>query len=71
VPHLHADPAGHATACHRAAELPPADAIVPSDGGFSPALEKLVAAFSGRMEGAAPPGVGTVGASPQAGVNGR
>ncbi len=64
VPHLHADPAGHATACHRAAELPPGDDIVPSDGGFSPALEKLVAAFSGQMEGPAPAGVGTVGASP-------
>jgi peptide/nickel transport system ATP-binding protein/oligopeptide transport system ATP-binding protein len=68
APHLHADPAGHATACHRAAELPPADTIVPSDGGFSPALEKLVAAFSGGAEGPAASGVGTVGASPPAGV---
>ena len=46
VPELLADGAGHATACHRTGELPPADAIVPSDGGFSPALERLVAAFS-------------------------
>jgi oligopeptide/dipeptide ABC transporter ATP-binding protein len=68
VPHLHADPAGHATACHRAGELPPGHDIVPSDGGFSPALEKLVAAFSGPMEGPAPSGVGTVGGSPPAGV---
>jgi oligopeptide/dipeptide ABC transporter ATP-binding protein len=49
VPELR-DGTGHATdhrvACHRVAELPPAKAVVPSDGGFSPALEKLVAAFS-------------------------
>ena len=49
-PQLLADAAGHATACHRTAELPPPDAIVPADGGFSPALERLVAAFSGRAE---------------------
>jgi peptide/nickel transport system ATP-binding protein/oligopeptide transport system ATP-binding protein len=36
----------HLTACHRADELPPADAILPSDGAFSPTLERLVAAFS-------------------------
>jgi oligopeptide/dipeptide ABC transporter ATP-binding protein len=68
VPHLHADPAGHATACHRASELPPGDSIVPSDGGFSPTLEKLVAAFSDGAEGSMPSGVGTVGASPPTGV---
>jgi peptide/nickel transport system ATP-binding protein/oligopeptide transport system ATP-binding protein len=68
MPHLLSDAAGHATACHRIAELPPADGIAPSDGGFSPALEKLVAAFSGRREGPASSGVGTVGASPPAGV---
>ncbi len=34
------------------AELPPPDGIVPADGGFSPALERLVAAFSGGAEGA-------------------
>jgi oligopeptide/dipeptide ABC transporter ATP-binding protein len=61
VPDLSADATGHATACHRVAELPPADNIVPADGGFSPVLEKLVAAF-GRAEGAAPAGVGIVGA---------
>src|SRR6201999_467553 len=33
VPQLIADNAGHATACHRIAELPPADGVVPSDGG--------------------------------------
>jgi peptide/nickel transport system ATP-binding protein/oligopeptide transport system ATP-binding protein len=67
VPHLLADASGHATACHRVAELPPADAIVPSDGGFSPALEKLVAAFSTR-EAVPGPGVGIMDALPPAGV---
>src|SRR6266436_5625695 len=68
VPPLLADASGHATACHRTAELPPAEAIVPSDGGFSPALEKLVAAFSGRVEGPLVSGVGIVDALPPAGV---
>jgi oligopeptide/dipeptide ABC transporter ATP-binding protein len=67
VPQLLADASGHATACHRVAELPPADAIVPSDGGFSPALEKLVAAFSAR-EAAPASGVGIMDALPPAGV---
>ncbi len=58
APHLLADGSGHATACHRTAELPPADAIVPSDGGFSPALERLVAAFGRSEEGSARSGVG-------------
>jgi oligopeptide/dipeptide ABC transporter ATP-binding protein len=57
VPQLLADGAGHATACHRTAELPPPEAIVPVDGGFSPTLEKLVAAFSGAAEGPARAGV--------------
>ena len=61
APQLIADGTGHATACHRIAELPAADSIVPADGGFSPTLEKLVAAF-GRTEGAGHAGVGTVGA---------
>src|SRR6185312_16366845 len=34
-PQLIADASGHATACHRTAELPPAEAILPHDGGFS------------------------------------
>jgi oligopeptide/dipeptide ABC transporter ATP-binding protein len=57
-PQLLADSAGHATACHRTAELPPPDATVPADGAFSPALERLVAAFSRQAEGAATSGVG-------------
>jgi oligopeptide/dipeptide ABC transporter ATP-binding protein len=65
-PELLADGTGHATACHRTAELPPAGAIVPSDGGFSPALEKLVAAFSGFKEGPASAGVDIIGTTPTA-----
>ena len=57
VPLLLADGTGHATACHRTAELPVAENIVPADGGFSPVLEKLVAAFSGGTEGAGRAGV--------------
>ena len=67
-PELGADGTGHATACHRTAELPAADAIVPRDGTFSPALEKLVAAFSLSAEGPARGGVDIVGASPPTGV---
>ncbi|KAH2824487.1 hypothetical protein KXV85_000748, partial [Aspergillus fumigatus] len=50
MPVLASDGIGHATACHRTAELPSSAAIVPADGGFSPVLEKLVAAFSGGRE---------------------
>jgi peptide/nickel transport system ATP-binding protein len=56
-----ADASDHAVACHRAAELPPPLGVVPSDGGFSPTLEKLVAAFSLSEEGPAGKGVGIVG----------
>jgi oligopeptide/dipeptide ABC transporter ATP-binding protein len=62
APQLVADTSGHATACHRTAELPPAEAVVPHDGGFSPALEKLVAAFGRAAEGSVTSGVGTVDA---------
>jgi oligopeptide/dipeptide ABC transporter ATP-binding protein len=65
VPQLLADGTGHATACHRTAELP-LENVVPVDGGFSPTLEKLVAAFSGGAEGAGRIGVDTVGATPTA-----
>ncbi|GGI21561.1 ABC transporter ATP-binding protein [Bradyrhizobium guangdongense] len=63
-PALAADGAGHATACHRVNELPPADTILPATGGFSPALAKLVAAFSRKTEGARPVGVGIQSARP-------
>jgi hypothetical protein len=65
-PQLLADAAGHATACHRTADLPPPEAIIPSDGAFSPALERLVAAFSGGAEVAGSSGVDIVGAAPPA-----
>ena len=57
---------GHLTACHRTAELPPPDGVVPSDGGFSPTLERLVAAFSAQAEVAGNAGVDIVGATPPA-----
>jgi hypothetical protein len=67
LPRLLPDAAGHLTACHRSEELPPADAIIPSDGEFSPALAKLIAAFN-RMEEAGAPGVGTDDATAPAGI---
>ncbi|HYI26621.1 MAG TPA: dipeptide ABC transporter ATP-binding protein [Bradyrhizobium sp.] len=74
-PQLLDDGAGHLTACHRTAELPSPDAVVPHDGGFSPVLERLVAAFSGSTEGARARtesagirGVDIVGAPPPAAV---
>jgi oligopeptide/dipeptide ABC transporter ATP-binding protein len=67
-PPLLADPAGHLTACHRIAELPPAEALVAADGGFSPALERLVAAFSGGAEGPGISGVDIVGPAAAAGI---
>ena len=60
------DEINHPVACHRAAELPPPEGVVPSDGGFSPALEKLVAAFSLSEEGPGTNGVGIVGTPSQA-----
>ena len=65
-PPLLEDGTGHATACHRTAELPVPEAIIPLDGGFSPTLEKLVAAFSGGTEGAGLAGVDIVKARPAA-----
>jgi hypothetical protein len=56
---------GHLTACHRTAELPPADAVVPADQ-MSPALERLVAAFSTAQEVVGSSGVDIVGATPAA-----
>jgi peptide/nickel transport system ATP-binding protein len=46
APSLLPSTVGHFTACHRADELPSPDAIIPSEGAFSPALKRLVAAFS-------------------------
>src|SRR5947207_11504948 len=66
-PELLADSTGHATACHRIAELPAPESIVPADGGFSPVRENLVAAFSGGTEGASRGGVDIVGPAGTAG----
>ena len=66
APQLLTDGTGHATACHRTAELPAPENIVPSDGGFSPTLEKLVAAFSRPVEGAVGIGVDMSGTAPTA-----
>jgi oligopeptide/dipeptide ABC transporter ATP-binding protein len=52
--------AGHLSACHRTAELPPPDAVLPADS-LSPALERLVAAFSRRSEVVASSGVDIIG----------
>jgi len=64
APQLRDDGGGHAAACHRTAELPPAEGIVPSDGDFSPALEKLVAAFNGPTEGTGRIGVNVIRTTP-------
>jgi peptide/nickel transport system ATP-binding protein/oligopeptide transport system ATP-binding protein len=64
MPQLVPDGIGHATACHRTSELPSSAAIVPSDGGFSPVLEKLVAAFSGGPEAVRGSGVSSLGTDP-------
>jgi oligopeptide/dipeptide ABC transporter ATP-binding protein len=64
-PELLADGTRHATACHRTRELP-AGIIVASDGGFSPALEKLVAAFSDLKKGPVSAGLDIVGQTPTA-----
>jgi hypothetical protein len=63
APKLVADGTGHAAACHRTAELPSADAILPVAGGFSPALARLVAAFSQKTEGRSFAGVGILDAT--------
>jgi peptide/nickel transport system ATP-binding protein len=65
APRLLPTAAGHMSACHRTRELPPADAIVPRDGAFSPSLERLVAAF-GRDEAKTACRVDTIGAAPPA-----
>jgi oligopeptide/dipeptide ABC transporter ATP-binding protein len=67
LPQLMPDKAGHLTACHRSDELPPADAIIPSDGELSPALAKLIAAFN-RIEEAGAPGVGADDATAPASI---
>jgi peptide/nickel transport system ATP-binding protein/oligopeptide transport system ATP-binding protein len=50
----------HATACHRWAELPQVKAV-PSDGGHSAVLDRLIGAFAQPMDVRAAAGVDTVG----------
>jgi hypothetical protein len=64
---LHGDAAGHATACHRTAELPPPDALE-ADSAVSSSLERLVAAFSKPAEGPASAGVDMVRTKPSTGI---
>jgi len=54
---------GHLTACHRTAELPPPDVVLPADN-LSPILERLVTAFSSRAEVAGRAGVDIVKPTP-------
>ena len=54
---------GHLTACHRTAELPPPDVVLPADN-LSPVLERLVTAFSSRAEVAGRAGVDIVKPTP-------
>jgi oligopeptide/dipeptide ABC transporter ATP-binding protein len=49
-PALQADTRGHATACHRLAELPPASDATAADTGFSPALDRMIAAFTRKAQ---------------------
>jgi peptide/nickel transport system ATP-binding protein/oligopeptide transport system ATP-binding protein len=53
----------HLAACHRISELPAAETILPRDGAFSPALERLVAAFGRNEEVKAGCGVNSFGIS--------
>ncbi len=61
-PPLNPDVARHATACHRAFELPP-PAALPADGGISPTLARLMQAFTRKTDEPAAAGVDRVGAA--------
>jgi len=65
-PQLLGNGSGHLTACHRTAELPPPDAVLPADS-LSPRLERQVAAFSSHPEVARMSGVDIVETTPPAG----
>jgi peptide/nickel transport system ATP-binding protein/oligopeptide transport system ATP-binding protein len=56
-PRLASGPDGHATACHRTADLPPPEAIVPAEADLTPTLERLLTAFTATKEGIAAGGV--------------
>jgi peptide/nickel transport system ATP-binding protein/oligopeptide transport system ATP-binding protein len=65
-PLLIADNTGHATACHRVAELPAPQAFVPRDADLSPSLERLLAAFTANAEVTRAGGVDNLGTMPPA-----
>lgn len=55
---------GHAVACHSWAELPPPDGLALASDGFSPALERLVAAFAASTEERPVAGVHAIDTAP-------
>ena len=63
APALLDDGGGHAIACHRWADLP-TRATVPAESAPSPALERLMAAFSRVRDVQGPPGVDRVEQKP-------
>ncbi len=69
-PPLLPDASGHATACHRAAELPPAGALA-SGSGVSPALARLIDAFTRNADVRRPAGVDRVETAGAPGPIGR
>jgi peptide/nickel transport system ATP-binding protein len=62
-PELISDARGHATACHRTGELPPAGAALAGERELSPALEGMIAAFTRKADVRAGNGVDTVEAA--------
>src|SRR5262249_36709629 len=60
----------HATACHRASELPPGANVVPRRGGRPPALEQLMNAFRHGADRQGGAGVDTVEKPPRGGGRG-
>jgi oligopeptide/dipeptide ABC transporter ATP-binding protein len=59
-PELLTDARSHATACHRADELPPASAAIAGEAGFSPSLERMIAAFTRSADARKVHGIDTV-----------
>jgi oligopeptide/dipeptide ABC transporter ATP-binding protein len=59
-PELMADARGHATACHRIGELPPASDTAIGDTAFSSSLDRMIAAFTRKAQVRKAKGVDTV-----------
>jgi oligopeptide/dipeptide ABC transporter ATP-binding protein len=60
APELLADARGHATACHRLGELPPASDMAIGDAAFSPSLDRMIAAFTRKAQMRRAGGIDTV-----------